>query len=211
MRPSFGMLVDWIDGRQDPATAKAVEFAIQAGDQGTRETVRWLRRFRQIARELPLEEPPPRVARRLHRYFELRHGTGSAPVVESRAELVFDSRTDQELVGMRAGQAADEIVHVAYQSIHADLVVDISRVGGQFRLDGQLLPIDPSSALVVEVTARAEGVDLGSVDGDALGRFCLQAVPAGPVELRASTGEFVVVADLQISAPGAADERSGQA
>lgn len=213
MRPSFAMVLDWIDGRLDPITARAVESAVHTGGVDTQETVRWLRRFREVAEQFPLEDPPPIVAQRLQQYFEHRRpGAGRQPIspVELRAELVFDSRANRSLAGVRGAQAADDLVHVAYQTPRADLVVDISRLSPQlFRLDGQLLPIDPAGASVVEVVARVAGTKVRSVDGDALGRFTLPAVPGGPIELRASNGEYVVIAQLELGEPRA-DDPTGQ-
>ncbi len=211
MRPSFAMILDWIDGRLDAKTARAVEAAVSAGGARSLETVRWLRRFKQVARQLPLEEPPPFVAQRLRQYFASRQPSGGGhpePLLELRAELAFDSRANGVLAGMR-GHAADDVIHIAYQTTHADLVVDIIRLGPRsHRLDGQLLPTDPSSASAVEVTVRSAGVDLRSVDGDTLGRFCLQDVPDGPIELRATNGEFVVIADLELTDPAPADHET---
>ncbi|MGZ0145917.1 carboxypeptidase-like regulatory domain-containing protein [Kribbella sp. WER1] len=198
MNTWFELVADWVDGRLDPERADAVEATV-ANVPATAAAASWLRRFKRAAAELPLEEPPPIVAQRLHQYFERwRTGRESGQLPELRAEQVFDSRRDLVLVGLRAAGSVEHAIHVAFRSARADLVVDIHRLGrGNSRIDGQLL-VEPGAAPVAEVTLRGGAGEFRSVDGDELGRFCLPDVPDGQYELRASNGEFVVVADVTI-------------
>lgn len=196
----FELLADWIDGRLSPREAVAVE-AMQEEAPELRAAATWLRKFKRAAGELPLEDPPPIVGQRLRQYFDRRYaGFGvPTPLPELQAEMVSDSRRDLAVAGLRAVGAIDQNIQLAYRSSRADLVVDIHRLGrGRNRVDGQLLPTDPEAARVAEVIAAGAGTSFTALDGDVLGRFCLADVPDGRYELRASNGEFIVIAEVAI-------------
>jgi len=68
-RPSFRILLDWLEGRLDADRAERVTAQVAEADERTLRTVDWLRGFLTTAHELPLEEPPPIVRLRLKQYF----------------------------------------------------------------------------------------------------------------------------------------------
>ncbi len=198
----FELLADWIDDRLGPPEAAAVE-AMVAEAPELAAAATWLRKFERAAEELPLEDPPAIVGQRLRQYFDRRNAgfVVPTPLPELCAEMVSDSRRDLAVSGVRAVGASDQTIQLAYRSSRADLVVDIHRLGrGRNRLDGQLLPTESGAARIAEVVAAGVGTEFTALNGDVLGRFCLADVPDGRYELRASNGEFVVIAEVAIEA-----------
>lgn len=204
-RPDFATLIDWIEGRLDAEAATEVADAVAAGDPRTRASVQWLHGFLATARTLPLHQPPPIVRQTLRQYFARWAEARAAldrPPVEYAAGVLFDSRQDLALVGVRAADDADDLVHLAFGTDVADLVVDVRRLGaGSVRIDGQVLLADPGAAPIFEASAHGRDVTLRSVDGDELSRFRLPAVPDHVSELRVSNGEIVLVAVLDLGEP----------
>ena len=173
-------------------------------DARTRRAVDWLRGFLTTAAELPMHEPPPIVRQNLAQHFarwsraraELDH---QPPEVQAR--LLFDSRQDLALAGVRARSEPDA-VHLAYTSEAGDLLLDVYQLGsGLVRLDGQVLPAGPQEAPIFEASVAGPGFTVRTRDGDELGRFCLRDVPEARCQLSATNGLVVIVADLDL-APG---------
>ena len=206
--PGFAVLLDWLEGRLDSAEATAVEEAVAAGDARSRATVAWLERFLAATRapsapEVPeVPEVPQIVRQNLRRAFEDRHGAGpkeQGPPRELTASLIFDSRRDLALVGMRGEGGLDDVFHLAWTTPEADLVLDVRRLGtSRARLDGQVLLAGEDTATVFEASARGAGFTERTVDGDELGRFSLASVPDHARELRVTNGELAITADLDI-------------
>jgi hypothetical protein len=202
----LGTLLDWLEGRLDPATAGRVAARVAVADEQTRGTVDWLRGFLETARALPLHEPPPIVRQSLNQYFDSWHRARAEldrRPREIRARLLFDSRQDLALAGVRSGAADDEAVHLVYRMDEGDLLVDAYRLGGGLvRLDGQVLLAEPQQAPVFEASVTSAGFTARTRDGDELGRFCLRDVPEGQCQLRVSNGLITIVADLDTDPDG---------
>ncbi len=200
--PDFAVLLDWLEGRLDSAEATAVEEAVAAGDARSRATVAWLERFLAATRAPSAPEVPQIVRQNLRRAFKDRHHAGpkeQGPPRELTASLIFDSRRDLALVGMRGDGGLDDVFHLAWTTPEADLVLDVRRLGtSRVRLDGQVLLAGEDTATVFEASARGDGFAERTVDGDELGRFSLASVPDHASELRVTNGELVVTADLDI-------------
>ena len=119
-RPDFRTLLDWLEGRLDADQAERVAAQVAEADERTLRTVDWLRGFLTTARELPLEEPPPIVRQSLKQYFARWSRAQAVPAQEPRrvhAELLFDSRRDMALAGVRAATADDDAIHLVYLSL----------------------------------------------------------------------------------------------
>jgi hypothetical protein len=202
--PDFVILLDWVEGRLEPGVAAEVARQVSVGDARTRGTVDWLRKFRATAQALPLHDPPPLVRQNLLQYFarwsRARAMLQQGPV-ELRAILLFDSRRDVVMSSVRAAHPADEVIHLAYTTDAADLVVDVRRLGGRrVRLDGQVLLAEPGAAPIFEASISGSGFSARTVDGDGLGRFSLSDVPDMARRLWVSNGEIVIVVELDLEA-----------
>jgi hypothetical protein len=198
----FPILVDWVEGRLDPATAAGVSEAVRAGDPQATADVEWLRGFLDLAHEMPLHKPPPIISQNLCRYYgrwSRARATLDHPRLELNAILLFDSRLDLAPVGVRGPNDSEGFVHLAYTTDRADLVLDISLVGGRVaRLDGQVLLTDDDQAPIFEAVAAGPSGARRTVDGDALGYFCLVDVPEDANELRVTNGEMAIVVPLDL-------------
>jgi hypothetical protein len=199
--PDFAMVLDWVEGRLDPAAAARVaEAAVH--DPRVREIVAWLRSFHGAAADLPLVDPPPIVGQRLRQYFRrwarTREELAREPV-EVVARMLFDSRQDVALADLRAADADSDIAHLAFTSDPADVVLDVRRLGpGRVRIEGQVLPIDGvDRAYAVEATGpRMTAVH--SVGGDRHGRFLLPELPDRVDRLRLDSGELVLLVQFDV-------------
>ena len=199
-QPGFLELADWVDGRLDGAAASRIVRSL--GDPATASAVRWLRGFRRVARELPMEPPPAIIRQNLRRAFARRlDPRPAAGIIELAGRLVFDSRRHLEPAGVRAVAAAGRSLHLAFSASGVDMVVDVHR-----RTDGDLLDLDVQvyldedrpSAPVFEAVPRGAGWETRTSDGDVLGRFRLQRIGPEEVELRVTNGEVALTASIDL-------------
>lgn len=197
----FETLADWVDGRLPADQAEAVAEHVVRADARTRAIVDWLRSFVALGRQFPLEDPPSIVRQRLQAHFARWRNADLAMHEEIKrfdATILFDSRTRPALAGTR-GAVAEEVLHLAYTTEAADLVLDVQRlIGHQVRINGQVLRSDAGQAGVFEASVSGPGFTIRTVDGDELGRFCLDAVPDDAEELRATNGQITVIARLDV-------------
>lgn len=200
-RLPYATLADWLEGRLEPADAAHVAATVEHGDPSLQAAARWLQGFLRCTDQMPLLTPPPLVRQRLRQHFR-RWSEAKAileqPPLIAEMMLLFDSRMDRPLVQVR-GSGDSSAVHLAFRSDQADLVVDLHpQPEGTLRLEGQVLPIDAEGSPVFEATATGDGFSRRSVDGDELGRFVLDCLPASQTELRVSNGELMLVAGLDL-------------
>lgn len=200
--PPFATLVDYVEGRLDPERANVVAAEVSAAGPRALGAVRWLEGFLACATSLPLEEPPRIVRQRLRQHFDswsrARAMMGQAPH-EIFADLLFDSREDLVLAGTRYADASDELVHLAFTSEQADLVLDIAaQVNGTFRVDGQVLLGDPGDAPTFEAELTNAATVRRDVEGDAHGRFSLSSVRGGHQHLRVGNGKLTIVVEFEL-------------
>jgi hypothetical protein len=201
-RPDFPTLVEWVEGRLDTTAAASVSAAVMARDPETIAAVDWLQEFFDLARSMPLHQPPPIIKQNLRRYFgrwsQARAALDRA-LLELTASLLFDSRLDLAPVGVRGPDDFEGIVHLAFTTDPADVVLDVSRLGGgAVRLDGQVLLTDHAQAPIFEAVATGPSGTKRSIDGDALGHFCLVDVPEDATELRVTNGDIAIVVPLDL-------------
>jgi hypothetical protein len=208
-QPDFEALLDWVENRLAPDAAAAVAGQVAGADERTRRTVEWLRGFLAAAEALPLHEPPPIVRQSLAQYFA-RWSRAQAELGQQprlvQARLLFDSREDVAVAGMRAAAAGTEAVHLAYTTEDGDLLLDVYDTrAGRVRLEGQVLLAEPHGAPVFEVSMTGPGFTARTKDGDTLGRFTLPDVPKAACRLRASNGVITIMADVNLD-PGRAQQ-----
>lgn len=181
-RPTFTHLVDYVEGRLDPAAAATTARTLESTDVPTERALAWIRTFHDVAGRLPLEAPPVRVRYYLRRQFEAA-ATRTPPLARLPrrllAILTFDSRADLAVAGVRSGDTDLSSTSLAFSSDVADVLVDLSPAGdGLLRLDGQMLWADGEASPLLEV--RLTGPDFAAEvhDSDDLGRFAFVRVPA---------------------------------
>lgn len=199
--PSFTELVDWTEGRLP--TRRAAEIRAQVdSDPRLRDSVEWIQRFVATAGQAPLVPVPPQLHAALRAAFRQRFGDVAGP---DRLVLLFDSRRDRATAGVRAIDAGTGI-HLAYGGRAADLVLDVYRLSDTaVRVAGQLLlrtedAEDGADAAGVEVAVHAvDGEAAAASATDALGRFTVERVPAGPGRVHARGGGVDVVAEFDLS------------
>ena len=205
-RPDFAMLLDWLEGRLDPGVAEQVAARVAEADERTRRTVDWLRGFLEVARAVPLYEPPPIVRQSLIQHFarwrrarvELDHQPR-----EVHVRLLFDSRQDLAPAGVRGEASEDDAFHMVYTAEEGDLLVDVYHLGASLvRVDGQMLLAQPQGASIFEASIAGPDFAVRTKDGDELGRFCLHSVPERRCQLRATNGLIMIVADLDLDPGG---------
>ena len=171
-------------------------------DQQSAASAEWLEEVMDLARAMPLHTPPPIIQQNLRRYFDRWSQARAAldrPKLELRAVLLFDSRLDLAPVGVRGSTDADGSVHLAYTTDHADLVLDVTRVGaGLVRLDGQVLLTEEGQAPIFEAAVIGPSGVRRTIDGDALGRFSLTDVTEDADELQVTNGEVTILAELDL-------------
>jgi len=203
--PDFAMVLDWVEGRLDPATAARVADAA-VHDPRVREIVAWLRRFHGVAAALPLGEPPPVVGQRLRQYFRrwsrAREEPGREPV-KLVARMLFDSRQDLSLDELRAAERDSDpdadIAHLAFTCDPADVVLDVHRLGpGRVRIEGQVLPTDGVDRVYAVEATGPRMTAVHSVGGDRHGHFVLPELPDRADRLRIDGGELVLVVQFDV-------------
>lgn len=195
-RPSFTTIVDWVEGRLDRQSAAPVEAALAAGDPRTRGAIAWVRTFHEVAAELPLIAPPARVRYYLRRRFDERTDVSTArggAVRRLLAALVFDSRTEPSLAGVRGSDVGGDAVHLAFRSDAGDVLLDLTRVReGVVRVDGQVLWSDAPTVPRLEAVVRGPDIASSTAEAGDLGRFTFPQVQPGIDQLTLRCGDLDV-------------------
>ncbi len=205
--PRLARLADLLEDRLDPAEAALVRRLLDEGGPRAQHAMRWTTDFLSLAAAVPLFDPPVAVHERLLRSFAACQ-QANAELAETSIEvtlaLLFDSSRDQVLAGTRSGDVDDSVVHLAFSSQQADLVLDISSTGpGALRIDGQILPLEGGSTEAFESLLSLEGFEPRVASCDAHGRFSFEGARPGPQRLRAGNGRLSLVADLDLREPWA--------
>jgi hypothetical protein len=186
--PTFRQLVDWVEGRLTRRDATEVGAAVDRGGPDVERTVAWIRDFIELGRRHPLPTPPPIVRQRLRQSFG-RHNGQLPPLRRETADLMFDSRDDAVVAGVRGGPSLDDGYRLAFASESVGVLVDVLPASDRtVDLEGQVLTPD-GSAPVWEVTVhhpRGRRTDSG---GDRNGSFSIDDVPLDVISLRLSNGE----------------------
>ncbi len=201
----FATLLDWLEDRLPPDADAAVAERVRLGSIELRDTVQWLREFLDFSRTHKLHDVPPVVGQSLRQAFRERgHGRDAPALRRIQPTLLFDSRSDRRLVGVRGGPLprAGGAIHLAFTSPEADLLLDVTmRPAGHLDLTGQVLVRGGAGLPVFETTVVAGGHTSRSVDGDNLGRFRFthQAVPLE--RLTATNGDIVLDVPLDVGRP----------
>lgn len=195
--PTFRQLVDWVEGRLTRADASSVAAAVEAGGEELERTTAWIRDFIHFGKSHPLPVPPPLVRQRLRQSFEQHHGR-AAPRRRQRAELMFDSRDDAVVAGVRGGPSLDDGYRLAFATESLGVLLDVlPESATTVRIEGQVLA-GSELAAIWEVSASHHGgaqrIDIG---GDANGSFAIDGIGLDLDTLVLSNGEL----DIEIHQP----------
>lgn len=200
-QPDFDILLDWVEGRLDAAQTAQVASQVATGDARLTATVNWLRNFNEVAGAVASEDPPPIIRQTLLEHFaqwkQPREARAGRPRTVA-ARLVFDSRVDLAPAGIRG--ATGGVVHIAYSSDAAELLLDLNRpTPGTLSIDGQVvLASERGGARAFEASVTGPGFTRHSVGSDVHGRFAVHDVPETKCELRAGNGDVTIVAQLDL-------------
>ncbi|MEL7155692.1 MAG: hypothetical protein AAFN30_03730 [Actinomycetota bacterium] len=195
--PTFRQLVDWVEGRLTRSDAAAVASAVETGGDDIKRTTAWIREFIRFGKDNHLPQPPPLVRQRLRQSFERHHGR-AAPRRRERAELMFDSRDDAVVAGVRGGPSLDDGYRLAFATESLGVLLDVlPEPAGTVRIEGQVLA-GSELAAIWEVSARHHGgAQRTDIGGDANGSFAVDGVGLDLEVLVLSNGEL----DIEIHQP----------
>ncbi|HXG65832.1 MAG TPA: hypothetical protein VNO70_12060 [Blastocatellia bacterium] len=194
--PGFEQLLDYCDGRLGERDAQTVAAHLASGCQRCAQDLEWYRRVRAIAASDDGVDPPAWVLKRALRLFE----NYAPPRQEGHldrliASLVFDSRAQPTLSGVRsaeagnrqllyrAGQYSVDVQITFSEQSGADLIGQVLR-GGEFRFESV-------AGLVVEVAQK--GQPAYSTVTNAVGEFILGNIACGEYEVAVWTNEGAII------------------
>ncbi|MCG3125649.1 MAG: hypothetical protein CHACPFDD_00474 [Phycisphaerae bacterium] len=181
-RPTFEELVAYAAGKTTPQDAARIEqqFAKHAADA---QTVKCLRAVLAAGRAGALADPPEATLAAARALYAERRVAKASPSVWAElletarrmiAELVFDSRPQAALAGIRGAGGAYQL---AYRCELAEIDVEIEKAaaGASWRLMGQISPTGSAQPRCVMLVERGGSIPLTSVDPDEHGVFSLEA------------------------------------
>jgi len=193
----FAHLLDWLEGRLEPAAAAQVAAAVER-DAHLAAGVAWIQRFHGLAADVVLETPPAEVRSRLAQRFAAARPAPPSARQRVQAVLTFDSLSTRP-VGVRAGLAPPGQRHVVLESEAADVAVDVYEEDVRWRVEGQLLPHGDEAPVAAELLLREPAGDVvAAASADADGGFALGAVPRAAYRLEVQWGDVVVEAELDL-------------
>jgi hypothetical protein len=195
--PTFSELLDWLEGRLPPDTARAVSERLQSADPATQADLDWLRLFLQARQSVQFSSPPPGVRETLRRafaaYVEAQEPPG--PFQRWLATLTFDSRAQPVTAGLRSAVEEGQQRQLIYTTEAAEiaLTVQSSLPDKNFIVTGQVFPMGdtPTHTFSIQLLQDAGEVALGTTDE--LGEFTFSDLPAGEYDLVVSAGQYEVV------------------
>lgn len=189
-RPTFGQLVDWIEGRLTREAAADMERLSNVDDQ-TRASIAWIEGFRRFGRDHPIPPPPPIVKQRLRQAFERHHGKDQ-PTVRQIARKTFDSRDDVIMAGVRGANEDDESYQLTFTTDSHGVLIDVFTTGESTRrVEGQVLGIEGEDSVWV-VTVEQAGRTSTDINGDANGSFSIGEVPVTVDVMRLDNGRTTI-------------------
>ena len=186
---SFQRLLDWIEGRLPADESAQIAQQVTHAEPEIRDLVAWLQAFQKLRQAVVLDRPPQEVRESLRRRFQEHCQEQRGPSLWQRLAgiLLFDSRMQPGLAGLRSPTAQVQPRQLIYTSEVADLALHISQPPQQAGLDlhGQIFLLD-------ETTASAQGfvvqllqgeTEMGLTMADDLGEFGFTGLPPGRYDL----------------------------
>lgn len=211
--PSFERLLDWVDGRLEPADAADVARAVESALPRTTQTVAWIRNFRAESARHKLLTPPLTLRSQLRSVFIAHHGSedsdshgGRAERVEVSAVLIFDSR-HADLAGVRVLPTAPAVRQEPFQLVlrggDHEILLEIVPGRDQAQLDGQVLGPGPGAGWRVALEDPRGRQPAQPTDD--LGIFSF-TVPLDCHRLVLDNGAHLILVDIDLSHPQAIND-----
>lgn len=194
---AFRDVLDWVEGRLEPAAAERVSRAVEA-DPALGEAVRWITSFRTAAAATRLEAPPAHVRELLVRRFAAYYPPPPTAIERVRATIGFDSALGMPVLGVRAG-ATTSTRHLVLTTDALDVALDLYAEDRSVRVEGQVLPAHDDASAAGTVSLARDGAVLATAESDETGRFALPPVPAGEVIVTVVLGATAVEAELVLA------------
>jgi hypothetical protein len=194
---AFRDVLDWVEGKLEPAAAERVRRAVEA-DPSLGEAAQWIRSFRTAAAAERLEAPPAHVRELLMRRFAAYRPAPPTALERIRAAIGFDSALGEPLLGVRTG-ATISTRHLVLTTDPADVALDLYPEDRSVRVEGQVLPNDDEASAAGTVSLLRDGAVLARAPFDETGRFALPPVPAGEAILTIALGTSSIEADLVLA------------
>ncbi len=196
---SFQRLLDWIEGRLSPEESAQVAQQVTQADQEIQDLVAWLQAFQKLRQAVVLDRPPQEVREALRHRFQEHCQEQRGPNLWQRLAgiLLFDSRMQPGLAGLRSQTAPTQPRQLIYTSEVADLALHISQTPQQAGLDlhGQIFLLDESATSVQGFVAQLlQGeTEMGLAMADDLGEFSFTGLPPGRYDLVLSDDQHEIV------------------
>jgi hypothetical protein len=195
--PQFARLLDWIEGRLSEEEAQVVAAQVAAADNATRQTVAWLRAFRQISAQLVFEAPPQATHDLLTRRFAAFARARQRPSVLQRvvAALTFDSSARPALADVRGVDSSAARRQLIYSSDTADLALNIAQRSAdqRFDLSGQVFVKSDQLSEPLIVHLLLQDNELETTSTDDLGEFAFVSLAHGDYTLLLRGGSIEMV------------------
>jgi hypothetical protein len=154
----------------------------------------WEQAFRRFAAEHPIPKPPPIVKQRLIQAFKNHQGRSAAPI-HQMAHLVFDSRDDAVLVGVRGVGEVEERYQRSFASETHGVLLDFLPLDDHaVGVDGQVLGVESSSRVWHAQVFFPSG-STSDIGGDEYGCFSIEVARPDIDRLRLTNGELIIDVD----------------
>ena len=180
-------LIDWLEGRLNPAEAAEVAAAMTKADRETTELVAWLRGFLTTTSELHLVAPPQAWRETMRAEFAARTAGRKPPTLWQQlvASLSFDNQLQPALAGARKGVADPAAQQLVYEAGLADVALTIRPVANtdHWAIEGQVFAGDEWLDAVLALQLCLDGSELALRTADELGEFSFGPLPAGAYQL----------------------------
>ena len=180
-------LIDWLEGRLNPAEAAEVSAAVAKAGRETTELVAWLRRFLTTTSELRLEAPPQAWRETMRAEFVARTAGRKPPSLWQQliASLSFDNQLQPALAGARKGVTDPAAQQLVYEAGLADVALTIRPVANttSWTIEGQVFAGAEWLDAVLALQLCLDGSELALCTADELGEFSFGPLPAGVYQL----------------------------
>ncbi len=198
IRVTYQQLIAYAAGELPDTEVAQVE-AHLARDPSAAETVARFRMARATIQGDDGTDPPPETVIRARGIYDLQSSAGPSPslaeaVVQAIARLVFDSRAEPALAGLRGQATSFQLTYELFDDaeMELDLHAELDDEADRWRLVGQIAAREPVGSLRVELCRTGSGSVVQAVEGDERGTFVLR-VARGAYDLRLHTRTGVVV------------------